>query len=221
LRWCLFQDTRLTAEKAYLDNLRTNQYVREDAFNRAIEAFNTSISDINASCGQYRYYTADKSAVDAELSMKASALQAEGQRLGAAGYVIQPAFSTPRTGPSVPPATYAPPAYSNPAGGNYPPAQFQASGAPPEAPYSGAYVDGQRDRRAWEVWFAGLSGDFRLGADWWSGVRSTPNPPPCGKAPGMDRVASFKGCTEAKTKLASADRRRRAEPDYRVGWNNP
>jgi hypothetical protein len=221
LRWCLFQDARLTAAKAYLDNLRTSQYVRGDAFNRAIEAFNTSISDFNASCGQYRYYMADKSTVDAELSMKASALQAEGQRLGAAGYIIQPNFPTPQTTPSAPPVTYSPPAYPNPGGGNYPPAQFQASDAAPQPSYSVVYVDGQRDRRAWDAWFAGLFGDFRQGADWWAGVRSAANPPPCTKAPGTDRAAAVRGCSEAKTRLASADRRRRAEPDYRAGWNNP
>jgi len=205
LRWCLFQDARLTAAKAYLENLRTSEYVHGDAFNRAIEIFNTSISDLNASWGQYRYYTADKSAVDAELSTKASVLQAEGQRLGASGYVTQPNFPTPQIAPSAPPATYSPPAHS----------------VAPQPSYSGVYVDGQQDRRAWDAWVAGLIGDFRQGADWWAGVRSTANPPPCTKAPGTDRVAAVRGCSEAKTRLAFADRRRRAEPDYRSGWNNP
>jgi hypothetical protein len=221
LRWCLFQDARLTAAKAYLDNLGTSQYIQSDAFNRAIVVFNTSISDFNASCGQYRYYTADKSAVDAELSMKALALQAEGQRLGAAGYVIKPNFPAPQTVLSAPPATYSPPAHSSSGGENYPPAQFQASGAAPQSSYSGAYADGQQDRRALGAWFAGLIGDFRQGADWWAGVRSMVNPPPCTKAPGTDRVVAVRGCNEAKSRLASADRRRRAEPDYRAGWNNP
>lgn len=221
LRWCLFQDARLTAAKAYLDDLRTSQYVQGDAFNRAIEGFNTSISDYNDSCRQKQFYTKDKGAIDAELSIKASVLQAEGQRLGASGYLTQSNFPTPQTAPSAPPATYSPSAHSNSGGGNYPPVQFQASGVAPQPSYSGVYVEGQQDRRAWDVWFAGLMGDSRQGADWWAGVRSTANPPPCTKAPGTDRVAAVRGCSEAKTRLASADRRRRAEPDYRSGWNNP
>jgi hypothetical protein len=221
LRWCLFQGARLTAAKAYLDNLRTSQYVNGVSFNCAIDAFNDSTSDFSAPCSQYRYYTADKSAVDAELAMKVSELQAEGQRLVTAGYVTQPNFLTSQTAQSASPSTYAPSVYSNPVAGNYPPAHFQGSGVAPQLSYPAAYVDGKQDRRAWEAWFAGLSGDFRQGADWWAGVRSTPNPPTCSKAPGTDRMAAFKGCNEAKTRLASADRRRRAEPDYRAGWNNP
>jgi hypothetical protein len=55
LRWCVFQDARLTTARAYLENLQTKQLVRPDAFNHAIAAFNLAISDFNASCGQYHY----------------------------------------------------------------------------------------------------------------------------------------------------------------------
>ena len=222
LRWCTFQDARLTGGHAYLESIRDGQYTSLDAFNRAIAAFNASINDFNASCSQYRYNKADKGVVDAELSMKAATLQAEGQRIAAASYMPQPSFPAPTAAPAAPAPAYAPPGYSNPGRGTYQPPPSQAPGPAPSVPvYSAAYVDGQQDRRAWEAWFASLSGDFRQGADWWAGIRSTQNPLPCNRVPGVDRPAAVQGCTEAKARLASSDRRRRAEPDYRAGWNNP
>ena len=90
------------------------------------------------------------------------------------------------------------------------------------APASASYMDGQNDRRAWEAWIAGMSGAGRDGAEWWAGVRSTQRPPSCSTVPGSsDPVAAAAGCNQAKIRLGNPDRRRRAEPDYRAGWNNP
>jgi hypothetical protein len=54
--------------------------------------------------------------------------------------------------------------------------------APPaelQLPQVVAFQDGLRDRTSWERWFAGTSGDFKDGAEYWAGQRSLPHPGPC------------------------------------------
>jgi hypothetical protein len=84
---------------------------------------------------------------------------------------------------------------------------------------SPAYEQGRADRQAWERWFAGLTGDFRAGADFWAGYRSARKPPSC-SASGYSREF-VEGCFAAKARLDPSDTRRKAEPDYRNGWNSP
>ena len=81
------------------------------------------------------------------------------------------------------------------------------------------YEQGMADRQALESWFAGLSGDFRAGADFWAGHRSARKPPSCA-AQGRGREF-VEGCTAAKARFDPADIRRKAERDYRDGWNSP
>ena len=81
------------------------------------------------------------------------------------------------------------------------------------------YEQGRADRQALESWFAGLSGDFRAGADFWAGHRSTRKPPSC-SAQGRSRQF-VEGCDAAKARFDPSDIRRKAEPDYRDGWNSP
>ena len=66
-----------------------------------------------------------------------------------------------------------------------------------------AYAQGRTDRRALEGWFAGLSGDFRAGADFWVEHRSDRKPPSC-SVQGSSRQF-VEGCTAAKERF---DRRR-------------
>jgi hypothetical protein len=116
-----------------------------------------------------------------------------------------------------------------------PPAAPQTAGALPGLPQacygacntfpsgqpSPAYRQGQADRQAWETWFGTLTGDYRAGADWWSGQRSLPHPGSCSAAPPSAGADWMAGCIAAQERLAPSDVRRRMEPDYRLGWNNP
>jgi hypothetical protein len=85
--------------------------------------------------------------------------------------------------------------------------------APVEPP---SFTDGQRDRQSWETWFAAATGDFRKGANWWAGQRSLPHPGSCFALSGDAR----NGCRAATDQLAASDVRRKADPDYRRGWNS-
>lgn len=84
-------------------------------------------------------------------------------------------------------------------------------------PGSSAYEQGLADRRAWEDWFNGLTGDYRAGAEWWSGQRSKPRPGSCYGSNVQDWTA---GCVAAQQRLATPDIRRKAEPQYWWGWNS-
>ncbi len=79
-----------------------------------------------------------------------------------------------------------------------------------------AFRQGLADRKAWEDWFAGTSGDYRNGALYWTGQRSTPHPGSCTTL-GGDATA---GCLAAKVRLDASDARRKREPEYRQGWNS-
>jgi hypothetical protein len=78
---------------------------------------------------------------------------------------------------------------------------------------------GLADRRAYEEWFASLTGDFKRGAKYWAGQRSLPKPGSCYLADGTSAGEWTEGCLAAQRQLAPSDRRRKAEPDYRQGWN--
>ena|SRR5665213_963132 len=80
-----------------------------------------------------------------------------------------------------------------------------------------AFRAGHADRQAWETWFDNLSGSVRAGAEFWASHRSDPNPPACTST---SDVAFRSGCEEAQKRLAPSDRRRRAEADYKAGWNS-
>src|SRR5579859_2249588 len=86
---------------------------------------------------------------------------------------------------------------------------------------SSAYRDGQADRQAWETWFAAQTGDARNGAYYWSGQRSLPKPGACNTSPPSTGPEWTEGCFAAQRKLATSDARRKTEPEYRSGWNNP
>jgi restriction system protein len=70
-------------------------------------------------------------------------------------------------------------------------------------------------------WFGTLTGDYRAGAEWWAGQRSLLSPPSCTAAPPSTGAAWSAGCSAAKEQLTPSDVRRKKEPEYRLGWNNP
>jgi len=84
---------------------------------------------------------------------------------------------------------------------------------------SPAFTQGNTDRQSWETWYNGLSGEYQAGALFWSGQRSLPHPAPCQTQGGRDLGAWTAGCMAAQQRLALTDVRRKAEPDYRLGWN--
>lgn len=129
---------------------------------------------------------------------------------------------TPRTSmPGYsPPSTYAPPpTYSSPPAYTPSPSTY----SPPPA-YSQAFVDGRRDRQAWESWFNEVpEGTYKEGADYWSSVRSTAQAAiGCRGSRYIDTYEQqtwANGCEAARARLDHSDRRRNNEPDYKAGWN--
>lgn len=93
----------------------------------------------------------------------------------------------------------------------------QTSPAVP-VPVAAAFDDGLADRARIETWLAGLDGDFRDGAVFWSGQRSLRQPQPCDAAPRSTQWRE--GCVTSRERFAPTDVRRRSEPDYRRGWNS-
>ena len=96
----------------------------------------------------------------------------------------------------------------------------QISPVPPEPTKVTAFQDGLHDRTAWERWFAGISGEFRDGAEYWAGQRSLPGPRTCSGAAGEHLSEWTAGCLAAKRFLTPTDARRKFEPEYRAGWNS-
>ena len=82
------------------------------------------------------------------------------------------------------------------------------------------FQDGASDRQAWEGWFNSLTGDTRAGAEYWAGQRSQRNPGPCERADALRSDDAITGCVTARQRLSVPDIRRKAEPDYRQGWNS-
>jgi hypothetical protein len=93
------------------------------------------------------------------------------------------------------------------------PADMSLSGKPSPDP-AGSFGQGLADRTTWENWDAGLTGDYRAGADWWSGHRSVPGSVCSGAA---DWLA---GCLASKAMLDPDDVRRKSDVSYRKGWNS-
>jgi hypothetical protein len=80
---------------------------------------------------------------------------------------------------------------------------------------SDQYNRGYQDGIAWRQWTGGLTGDMHAGAGFWAGERSNPNPGSC-----FQGTPDFQaGCRAAKARLTTPDILRKAQPDYKAGWN--
>jgi len=93
-----------------------------------------------------------------------------------------------------------------------------ATPTPPDEPSD--FQQGLTDRRSWEQWYSGLTGDYQQGAEWWSAHRSLPNPPSCGNPTTPAQQDWNAGCLAAQQRLAASDVRRKTDPTYRQGWNS-
>lgn len=94
-----------------------------------------------------------------------------------------------------------------------------SAAAPPTIAAPIAYLDGRRDRVAYDTWFETLQdGSYKQGALFWASNRSLKDPSSC-----RSFVADTdwdRGCRDGQTRLALSDLRRRSEPDYKTGWNS-
>ena len=83
-----------------------------------------------------------------------------------------------------------------------------------------SYAAGAAERTAYEDWFAGLSGDYRTGVEFWVSHRSLPKEATC-FASNMPSASDWMhGCLQAQQRFTSLDARRKSDPDYRLGWNS-
>ena len=92
----------------------------------------------------------------------------------------------------------------------------QAAEAATTAPDTASFDAGKAGRQTWEVWFARTAGPYRAGASWWAAHRSLAN----ASCTALRDPASLVGCRDAKAVMDPFDARRRADPDYRTGWNS-
>lgn len=97
------------------------------------------------------------------------------------------------------------------------PSTPQSEPTPSKSP---AYQEGLAARRGVEAWFAGLNGDYRAGADYWAGQRSSSKSGSCYSPPAQYSKAWTDGCLEALRRFTPTDTRRKSEPEYKEGWNS-
>ena len=83
-----------------------------------------------------------------------------------------------------------------------------------------AEAEGHADREAFEGWINSLNAGQRQGAQTWAAERSKPKPLSCDALAKTD-PDQLLGCRDARQRLVIVDARRKAETDYRRGWNAP
>ncbi len=94
-----------------------------------------------------------------------------------------------------------------------------ATAVPSPADPVGAFAEAQADRKTWDGWLAGLTGDFRAGAEAWARQWGSPGRASCDVAPASQDWHD--GCLAARLRSLASDTRRQAEPYYAQGWNAP
>jgi hypothetical protein len=126
--------------------------------------------------------------------------------------------------PPSPPDMYQSPAQQASLTAPAPAATDTTAAAPPTPQEPQPFLDGAKDRRAWEGWFAGLAGDAKAGASFWAMRRNDPQwrgRANCATGEGGDISDDFRAtCEKAKSFLTQVDGRRTTEPDYKRGWNS-
>lgn len=81
----------------------------------------------------------------------------------------------------------------------------------------GSYMGGASDRAGYEDWFASLSGEYKAGVEYWAGHRGNPKEAFCNGARASEWMD---GCLTAQQRFISLDAKRKADPEYRLGWNS-
>jgi len=95
----------------------------------------------------------------------------------------------------------------------------QANATTAEPNSTPAYASGRQARIEYESWFNSIPpGAFQQGAAFWAENRSLKVPPSCAQ-PGTSAEWQ-NGCLAARQRLAPSDVRRRAEVDFKSGWNS-
>ena len=82
------------------------------------------------------------------------------------------------------------------------------------------FQQGLTDRQGWEQWFGALSGRYLEGASFWAAHRGDARLPSCNGAGGVAVAPFTAGCQAAQKRLSASDVRRKADADYRRGWNS-
>jgi hypothetical protein len=84
-------------------------------------------------------------------------------------------------------------------------------------PENASFNAGKRDRTIWERFTTQIAGVERDGALWWAGQRSLKVPGSCSSSLSE---AYRQGCEEARAMLGPFDVQRKANQNYRAGWNS-
>lgn len=222
LRYCRFQKARADGAFEYLTAIQAAPGTDPDGFAAAASAYNSMIEPMNASCASYQFERTDSAVIEAEIARKGTSLATEGRVRVAQVYDAAIARSRPTPSPMAPVYVNPQPPAARSAAAQPAPQPYQPPAAPFLPSFAVPYMQGQSDRRALDAWVGSLSPGMREGADWWASVRSAARPPTCAAVPrGLDPAAAIAGCREAQLRLGEVDKRRRSEPDYRSGWNNP
>lgn len=85
---------------------------------------------------------------------------------------------------------------------------------------TGEYLAGVRDRTEYESWFAAITGNYKTGVEFWVNHRSKPREAKCfsqGMTPDSEWMH---GCLTAQQRMTPWDARRKADSEYRLGWNS-
>jgi hypothetical protein len=95
----------------------------------------------------------------------------------------------------------------------------RATARVPADPSSNSFKQGLSDRSSWETLFSSLRGLERDGALYWASERSKTSVIPC-----LQNISKgdkwIYGCSEAQSRLALSDFKRKTDPQYWYGWNS-
>ena len=91
---------------------------------------------------------------------------------------------------------------------------------PPQASIRPGFAAGRDDRRAWDMWLAGLRGAYRDGAVFAQTQNGLSRPGSCYGPNGANRGDFTLGCEVARQRLAPVATRLAVNVDYAAGWNS-
>ena len=159
---------------------------------------------------------ADTCAVTGVVEWDVSSIERGAHSVGSANFVLKIRFSSGPAGGIILSENGAVLAAHN---DTLPTAQAPFTSATADPGASPSYAAGRQARLDYEAWFNGLpAGEYRSGAEFWAENRSLKAPPSC-EQPGKITLWRM-GCLAGREQLTPSDARRRADNDYRAGWNS-